>query len=92
MNETTGVDSEFSFLTFYLGKLPETVLQKDKYRLKFLLASSQKAITREWLQLDPPTLDQTYGIIKQMYWMERLTFVLGLQLEEKWIVSAPWKV
>lgn len=89
-----GVELGFSFVTLYLGKIPETVLHKDKYLLKILLASSRKSITRKWLQIDLPKLDQWCGIVKEIYSMERLTFVLRLELEkrterwEKWIVYA----
>ena len=94
-NKIIGVNLDFSFVTLYLGIIPETVLQKDKYLLKILLACNRKAITRKWLQPDPPTLDQWRGIIQETYCMERLTFVLRLQLEKcterwkKWIVYAP---
>ena len=74
INKIIGVDLDFSFVTLYLGKVPETVLQKDKYLLKILLASSRKVITRKWLQLDPPTLDVWRGIIQEIYCVERLTF------------------
>lgn len=87
-----GVEFEHSFITLYLGKIPDTVLDEDKYLLKILLASSKKAITRKWLQVDPPTGGQWLGIIREIHCMERLTFILRLNLEKcnvywkKWIV------
>lgn len=95
INKIIGVDLEFSFVVLYLGKIPKTVLHKDRYLLKILLASSRKAITRRWMQVDPPTLIQWHRIIHEIDCMEKLTFILRLQLEkcmerwEKWIEYAP---
>ena len=58
INKIFGVDVDFSFVALYLGKIPETVSQKDTYLWKILLVSCRKAITRKWLQPDPPTLNQ----------------------------------
>lgn len=82
IHKIMGVELDYSFITLYLGKIPETVLHRDKYLLKILLASSRKAITRRWLRVDPPTLDQWRGIVKEIYCMERFTFVLRLELEK----------
>jgi len=85
-----GVEMDFSFTTIYLGKISGNVLDKDKYLLKILLASCRKAITRKWLQVDPPTKDQWLGIVNEIYSMERLTFTLRLKFDkcnmlwEKW--------
>lgn len=92
INKIMGMELDYSFVTLYLGKISETLLHKDKYLLKILLASSRKAITRKWLQVDPPTLAQWRGIVKEIYCVERLTFVLRLELQkcidrwEKWIM------
>ena len=92
IHKIIGIKLKYSFITLYLGKMPEIVFHKDKYLIKILLASSKKAITRKWLQTDPPTLEQWRGIVNQVYCNERLTFILRLELEksieywEKWIV------
>jgi len=48
-----GIDCSFS--TIYLGNLAAHVRMKNKYHLKILLAASKKAVTRKWLQFEPPT-------------------------------------
>ena len=94
INKIMGVDLGFSFINLYLCKSPETVPHKDKHLLKNLLASGRKAINRKWLQPDSPTLAQWHGIVQEIDCMERLNFVLRLQLDkcterwEKWIVYA----
>ena len=75
-----------------LGDIPEEILTPDKYLIKIFLAASKKAITRRWLQQDPPTKEDWIAIIKEIYTMERLTFILRLQEDksdtywEKWIL------
>jgi len=41
-----------------------------------------KAITRKWLQVDPPTKDQWLGIVNEIYSMERLTSILRLKFDK----------
>lgn len=45
----------WSFSTIYLGNIKANLVVQDKYLLKILLAASKKAVTRKWLQSDPPT-------------------------------------
>ena len=56
---------------------------RDRYLLKILMAASKKAITRGWLLREPPTLKLWKNIIKDIYSMECITFMLRLQ-KEKW--------
>ncbi len=62
------------------------------------LASSQKAITRKWFQVDPPTKNQCLGIVNEIHCMERLAFTVRINLEkcikywDTWIVyTYHWK-
>ena len=43
INKIIGVDLDYSFIVLYIN-IPETVLQKDKYLLKILLACCRKAV------------------------------------------------
>lgn len=50
--------------------------------MKILLIGAKKAITRKWLQLNTPTVEDWQGIVHEIYTMERLTFALKLHSEE----------
>lgn len=82
------IPQDASFL--YLGNLPQEFLGEDRYLTKILLAASKKAVTRLWCRQDPPTKAKWLDIVKEIYIMERLTFILRLQLDtfvdlwEKW--------
>lgn len=41
-------------------------LQQDRYLLQILLAASKKAITRKWLNEEPPTVSDWMEIIHEM--------------------------
>ncbi len=78
---------EFSCLSFYLGNISEDLNTCDKYLLKILMVAGKKVITRCWLHSEPPTLNQWRDIVKNIYSMEQITFVLRLQKqrgEEYW--------
>ena len=81
-----------SFSTVYLGNIAAHLLVQDKYLLKILLAASKKAVTRKWLQVEPPTETDWIDIVIDVQNMETMTFLLNLQFDtflqywEKWIV------
>ncbi len=83
---------DYSFSTMYLGNLPAHLTLRDKYLLKILLATSKKALTRKWLQSEPPTKSEWLDIVTNVQNMERITFALNLRMDtyfqywEKWIV------
>ena len=81
-----------SFTIIYLGNIAAHLLRRDKYLLKILLAASKKAVTRKWLQIEPPAKTDWINIVNDVQNMERITFSLNqqadnfLQCWEKWIV------
>ncbi len=83
---------DYSFSTIYLGNLPAHLKVRDKYLLKILLATSKKAVTRKWLQSEPPTKSEWLDIVTSVQNMERITFALNLRMDtyfqywENWIV------
>ena len=59
----------------YFGDLLfETWNIKDKKLLAILLAASKKSITRKWLKVDPPTIDDWIDIVYGIYVKEKITF------------------
>lgn len=66
-------------IALYLGDMSENIIGNDRYLFKLFTVAAKEAITRKWLQADPPTVDDWLNIIKDIHEMERLTFVLRLQ-------------
>lgn len=87
---TLGFAVPFTFISLYLGHLPDGLSKSDTYLLKILLASSKKAITKCWLQKKCPTAGIFISIVKQLHLLEQMTFSIRLQKElgekqwEKW--------
>ena len=55
--------------------------------MKILIVASKKAITRKWLQPDPPTREDWLRIVQEIHLMENLTYMLRLQkdkFEKNW--------
>ena len=82
----------FEFTSLYFGILPsENISANDKYLFQILSAASRKAITRKWLKLERPMVDEWFEIIYNIFKMERITFALRLKQDlfvkrwEKWI-------
>ena len=90
MQQVLGFHIPLTCQLFYLGDLPDDISNNDKYLLRILTVAAKKAITRKWLQTDPPTVQNWLEIIKEIQEMERLTFVLRLKIDlyrtrwEKW--------
>lgn len=57
----------------YLGLVPEdTVQREDLYLFKILIIAAKKAITKKWLNSDPPEQD----IVGEIFNMEKMTYNL----------------
>ncbi len=84
ISETLDVALDFSFISMYLGKLPEGLSKRDTYLLKiFMVANKNHQIIKCWLQQNPPTLKLFINIINSIHSMETLTFTLRLQKEKR---------
>ena len=81
MKQILGIQIPLTCVSLYLGDFPEELPRTDKYLLKILTAAAKKAITRKWLQADPPTIDNWLEIIKEIHEMERLTLLLRLEYD-----------
>ena len=71
-----------SFISLYLGLIPDGLRSEDRYLLKIFLAASKKAITRFWLQKRCPTALSFVDIVKQLHLMEQMTYSVRLQKEQ----------
>lgn len=71
------------FETLYLGLRPDTVKgPENRYMYNILLLASTKAITRKWLVKDSPTIEDWIRVVKDIFTMEKLTFILRLEQEK----------
>lgn len=78
----------FDFKAFIIGKIE--IHQDNKYLYTILTTAGKKALTRQWLLPEPPTLDQWINIVNDIYQMERLTFSLRLQMSKFSKLWAKW--
>lgn len=63
-----GVNISFKCETIYLGDiLFENWNINDKKLLGILLAASKKNITRKWLKVEPPTIEEWIDIVHEIY-------------------------
>ena len=77
-----GIEIECSFVTLYLGKIPDELMTQDSYLYKIIMAACKKAITRKWLQATPPTKDDWITVVNEIDTMESLTFSLRLRADQ----------
>lgn len=79
-----------TFETLYFGQTQLLNRGKDVKLLQALLAASKKAITRKWLNPAPPLMEEWFGIIFEIYKMEKLTYCLRIQKVEFDQIWANW--
>ena len=75
------------------GAIPDAVMSRKKiYLLHILLAAAKKAITLSSLKKKRPSnLDTWQSVVKGIYTMEKITFMLRLQnaqFTDKWFPLA----
>lgn len=73
-------DMPLKYKTIYLGYIPQEWLKKD-ILMNILLMAGQKALTRNWLSQESPTLNAWMEITMDTHKMEKITacvcFMLG---------------
>ena len=79
MQHIRGRKIPFTCTSLYLGDLPEEITRNDRYLLNVLIVAAKKAITRKWLQTDPPMVDNWLKVIAEINEIKRLTFLLRLK-------------
>ena len=47
--------------------------------LAILLAASKKCVTRKWLRVDPPTINEWIEIVYEIYVMEKISLSLKVE-------------
>lgn len=68
----------------------ETWNVDDKKLLAILLTASKKSVTRKWLKVIPPTIDEWIEIIYEIYVMERISFSLKVEKEHFYKIWSKW--
>ena len=71
-----------NFDLIYLGNIPDGIVTGDRYLLSILLAASKKAITKRWLNEEPPTISEWKDITREIREMERLTLTIRHQKDK----------
>lgn len=69
-----GSEIDFNFRGIYLGNVPTTPQKQDRYLLQILLAASKKAITKQWLSQESPTISEWIEIVQEIYVTEQIIF------------------
>ena len=87
IQEILDIQISKSCLLLYLGDLPDEITGSDRYLMKIFLAAGKKAITRKWLQNEPPNIDDWLQVISEILDMERMTAYLRMKgelFENRW--------
>ena len=85
------VKISFKCESLYLGGiLMENLSRKNKKLLSVLLAASKKGVTRKWLSVESPTIDEWIDIVHEIYVMEKLSFSRRVQKEKFYQMWTKW--
>ena len=79
-----------NFESLYLGNISFLELRRDIKLMQILLVASKKAITRRWLSPIPPTLEDWFGIVLEIFRLEKLTYLLRTQKEKFYQIWNSW--
>uniref|UniRef100_A0A3Q3BC05 ribonuclease H n=1 Tax=Kryptolebias marmoratus TaxID=37003 RepID=A0A3Q3BC05_KRYMA len=92
INAKMGLNLRYDFAVAFLGDLPQTLGKSDRYLLLVLLAGARKAITRRWMDVEPPSNSDWREIVEEIHTMERLTFSLRLATHKYNRYWKKWKI
>ena len=91
INNVFNVNIPLKCETLFLGNiLFETWNIKDKKLLAILLAASKKCVTRKWLKVDPPTIDEWIEIVYEIYVMEKISYSLKVEKDIFYKTWSKW--
>uniref|UniRef100_A0A146S7T5 Reverse transcriptase n=1 Tax=Fundulus heteroclitus TaxID=8078 RepID=A0A146S7T5_FUNHE len=91
VNNVFGTKIPLKCETLYLGDVPVTNWNNnDKKLLGMLLIASKKAITRKWMRVESPTIEDWTNIIHGIYVMEKLSFSLRMQKDIFYKIWTKW--
>lgn len=91
IKDVLNVEIPYNFETIYLGSiLYDMRSSNDKKLLAILLAASKKAITRKWLKIEPPTVEEWIDIVHEIYIMEKISFSLKVEREKFYRIWSRW--
>ena len=49
--------------------------------MAILLVASKKSVSRKWLKIEPPTIDEWIEVVYEIYVMEKISFSLKVENE-----------
>ena len=55
--------------------------QRQKKLMAILLVASKKSVSRKWLKIEPPTIDEWIEVVYEIYAMEKISFSLKVENE-----------
>ena len=55
--------------------------QRQKKLMAILLVASKKSVSRKWLKIEPPTIDEWIEVVYEIYAMEKKSFSLKVENE-----------
>lgn len=84
------VQIPLDFKVLYMGLVPFLECRSEIKLVQLLLVASKKTITRRWLSPAQPTLDDWFGIILEIFRMEKLTYLLRNQKAKFYQIWNNW--